>query len=70
MRPGGKSNGQGSDQGQAEQAKGIAKEKSGRAMDDPELEGEGTIDRAAGEVREAVGDVKDKAKRAIDEIKE
>ena len=56
--------------GKAEQAKGIAKEKIGRAIDDPDLEAEGTVDRAAGKIREGVGEVKDKAKRAIDELKD
>ena len=56
--------------GKAEQAKGIAKEKIGRAIDDPDLEAEGTVDRAAGKVREGFGEVKDKAKRAIDELKD
>ena len=32
--------------GKAEQVKGAAKEKIGRAIDDPDLEAEGTIDRA------------------------
>ena len=56
--------------GKAEQVKGIAKEKIGQAIDDPDLEAEGTVDRAAGKVREGVGEVKDKAKRAIEELKD
>ena len=56
--------------GKAEQLKGAAKEKIGRAIDDPDLEAEGTVDRAAGKIREGVGEVKDKAKRAIDELKD
>ena len=56
--------------GKAEQVKGAAKEKIGRAIDDPDLEAEGTVDRAAGKIREGIGEVKDKAKRAIDELKD
>jgi uncharacterized protein YjbJ (UPF0337 family) len=56
--------------GKAEQAKGYVKEKVGQATDDPDLEAEGTADRAAGEVREGYGEVKDKVKRAIDELKD
>ena len=56
--------------GKAEQVKGIAKEKIGQATGDEELEAEGTIDRATGKVREGIGEAKDKAKRAIDELKD
>jgi len=56
--------------GKAEQAKGYVKEKVGQATNDPDLEAEGTADRAAGEVREGYGEVKDKVKRAIDELKD
>jgi uncharacterized protein YjbJ (UPF0337 family) len=56
--------------GKAEQAKGFVKEKIGQATNDPDLEAEGTVERGAGKVREGVGQVKDKAKRAIDELKD
>ena len=56
--------------GKAEQVKGAAKEHIGRATGDEELEAEGTVDRAKGKVREGYGEVKDKAKRAIDELKD
>jgi uncharacterized protein YjbJ (UPF0337 family) len=56
--------------GKAEQIKGAAKEQIGRATGDEELEDEGTVDRAKGQVQEAYGNVKDKAKRAIDELKD
>lgn len=56
--------------GKGQQAKGFVKEKIGQATNDPDLEAEGTLDRAAGKVREGFGKVKDKAKRAIDELKD
>jgi uncharacterized protein YjbJ (UPF0337 family) len=56
--------------GKAEQVKGAAKEHIGRATGDEELEEEGIVDRAKGEVQEGYGKVKDKAKRAIDELKD
>jgi uncharacterized protein YjbJ (UPF0337 family) len=56
--------------GKAEQVKGAAKEKIGQVTDDPETEAEGTAERAAGKIREGYGEVKDKAKRAIDELKD
>ena len=56
--------------GKAEQAKGYVKEKLGEATNDPDLEAEGTADRAAGKVREGYGEVKDKVKRAADELKD
>ncbi|MBI2219497.1 MAG: CsbD family protein [Candidatus Rokubacteria bacterium] len=42
----------------------------GQASNDSELEAEGTADRATGNVREAYGDVKDRAKRAAEEVTE
>ena len=56
--------------GKAEQIKGAAKEHIGRATGDEELEGEGIVDRAKGKVQEGIGNVKDKAKRAADELKD
>lgn len=56
--------------GKAEQLKGGAKEKIGQMTNDPDLEAEGTADRAAGKVREGIGNLKDKAKRAADELKD
>jgi uncharacterized protein YjbJ (UPF0337 family) len=56
--------------GKAQKAKGFAKEKIGQAANDPDLEAEGTVDRGAGEIREGFGEAKDKAKRAIDELKD
>jgi uncharacterized protein YjbJ (UPF0337 family) len=56
--------------GKAERAKGYVKEKLGQATNDPETESEGTAERVKGTVREQWGEVKDKAKRAADEVKE
>ena len=56
--------------GKGEQIKGTAKEHIGRATGDEELEGEGVVDQAKGKVQEGYGNVKDKAKRAIDELKD
>ena len=55
--------------GKFQKAKGAAKENIGRAVDDPEMEAEGAAERFEGTVREGVGEIKDKAKRAIDELK-
>ena len=44
--------------GRVEQAKGVVKEKAGRATRDPETETSGTKDKAKGTVRNKVGDVK------------
>lgn len=44
--------------GRLEQAKGIVKEKAGRATRDPRMENSGTTDKVKGTVRNKVGDVK------------
>ena len=44
--------------GRAEQVKGVAKEKVGRATKDRDVEASGTGDKIAGTVRNKVGDVK------------
>lgn len=43
---------------------GSAKEAVGRATGDKKLEAEGKFDKAKGEIRQTVGDVKDAAKNA------
>jgi uncharacterized protein YjbJ (UPF0337 family) len=44
--------------GRAQQAKGVVKEKIGRATNNPNTEASGTTDKVAGTVRNKVGDVK------------
>ena len=56
--------------GKFEKAKGAAKEKLGRVTNDPEMEGEGTADRAKGEIREGIGKAKEKIRDAADEMTE
>jgi uncharacterized protein YjbJ (UPF0337 family) len=55
--------------GKVEKAKGYVKEKAGQVTGNEDLEAEGIADRAAGEVRETIGEGKDKVKRAADELK-
>ncbi len=44
--------------GRAEQAKGVIKEKVGRATNNPRMEDSGTADRVSGTVRNKVGEIK------------
>ena len=44
--------------GRAEQAKGVVKEKAGRATNNPNTEASGTGDKLSGTVRNKVGDIK------------
>ncbi|MBI1400754.1 CsbD family protein [Hyphomonas sp.] len=48
--------------GTAKQAEGQVKETAGKLTGDKKLEAEGKLDRAEGEARKAVGDVKDALK--------
>jgi len=48
-----------------DEAKGRAKEAAGDLTDDRSLKNEGRVDRASGTVKEKVGGVADKLKRAI-----
>ena len=48
--------------GAAKQMKGAVKEGVGKAAGDAKLEGEGKADKAAGQVQNAVGGVKDTLK--------
>ncbi|MBL8532197.1 MAG: CsbD family protein [Hyphomonadaceae bacterium] len=48
----------------ADKASGAIKEGVGKATGNTKLEAEGKIDKAKGEAREFIGDVKDAAKRA------
>ncbi len=54
--------------GKFDQVKGNVKEKAGQAFDDPELENEGTADRAGGELREGYGTAKRKVGETIEDI--
>jgi uncharacterized protein YjbJ (UPF0337 family) len=55
----GYSNGQRSNQGSAQQAKGAVKEAAGKVFGDKKLETEGKADKAAGKVQNAIGGLKD-----------
>lgn len=48
----------------ADKTSGAIKETAGKVTGNEKLEAEGKYDKAKGEVREVVGDVKDAAKRA------
>ena len=56
--------------GKYEQVKGNVKEKTGKALDDPEMVREGQADRARGNVRETFGEGKRKVGEAIEDIGE
>ncbi len=50
--------------GAADKASGAAKEAAGKVTGNEKLEAEGKFDKAKGEVRQGVGDVKDSLKKA------
>ena len=50
-------------EGSFEQGKGKAKEVAGKVTGDKELEVEGKVDKAKGDVHNVVGDVKDALKK-------
>jgi uncharacterized protein YjbJ (UPF0337 family) len=54
--------------GRVDQAKGAIKEGTGKALDDRDLEAEGTVDKASGKTQATYGDAKEKVKDAIDKI--
>jgi uncharacterized protein YjbJ (UPF0337 family) len=54
--------------GKLDQAKGIAKEKVGKAIDDRNLESEGEADRAGGKVQEKIGTARRKVGEAIEDL--
>jgi uncharacterized protein YjbJ (UPF0337 family) len=56
--------------GKAEKAKGYVKEKAGELTNNPDLEAEGTVDRASGAVREGFGKAKRKVKEGIEDVAE
>ena len=56
--------------GKAQKAKGYVKEETGEALNDPELEAEGRVERAGGKLREGFGKAKEKVSDAADRILE
>lgn len=57
-------------EGKGKQIKGAAKEKAGEWTDDESLKEEGTMDRVKGNVQQAAGKVRHKAKDLADDVKE
>ena len=57
-------------EGKGKQIKGAAKEKAGEWTDDESLKEEGTMDRVKGNVQQAAGKVRRKAKDLTEDIKE
>ncbi|MFL5893404.1 MAG: CsbD family protein [Solirubrobacterales bacterium] len=51
--------------GNADEAKGRAKEAAGDLTKNKDLKREGKVDRASGEVKDKVGDASDKVKDAV-----
>ena len=56
--------------GKAQKAKGYVKDKTGEILDDPQLEAEGKIERAAGTVREGFGRAKRTVQEGIEDVRE
>ena len=56
--------------GQFDEAKGRAKEAAGSLTDDDDLKREGKADRAAGTVKGAVENVKDKINDTVDKVRD
>jgi uncharacterized protein YjbJ (UPF0337 family) len=55
-------------EGKFDQAKGRTKEVVGRAIDDRELEDEGTADRAGGNAKEGFGKARRKVGEALEDL--
>ena len=53
--------------GKAKQAKGSIKRKAGELTDNPDLEAEGAVDQAAGQVQEGFGKAKQEVREVIDD---
>ena len=56
--------------GTTDDLKGRAEEAAGDLTDDKDLKREGQADRAAGKVKDALDDMKDKAEDVVDSIKD
>ena len=54
--------------GRVEEAKGSIKEAAGKAVGNPNLQDQGTVDKAAGKVQAGYGDAKEKVKKAVDKL--
>jgi uncharacterized protein YjbJ (UPF0337 family) len=54
--------------GKAERAKGWVKDKAGEITNNPDLEAEGEVDQAEGQLREGYGAAKRKVKETVDEV--
>ena len=54
--------------GKAETLKGKVKQGIGRAADDPELQGEGAVDEAAGRTQETFGRARRKVGEAVKDV--
>ena len=55
-------------EGKFDGAKGTVKENVGRALNDRDLEAEGTADRAGGNIQEGFGTAKRKVGEAVEDI--
>jgi uncharacterized protein YjbJ (UPF0337 family) len=56
--------------GKSDQAKGKIKEAAGALTDDDKLKKEGQADQRAGDAKEVVQNVADKAEKVIDDVKQ
>ncbi|HWA00644.1 MAG TPA: CsbD family protein [Caulobacterales bacterium] len=55
--------------GAADKASGAMKDAAGKATGNDKLRAQGAVDKAKGAVRQGVGDVKDAARKAKDDMK-
>ena len=55
-------------EGKFDRAKGTVKENVGRALNDRDMEADGTADRASGNVQEGFGTAKRKVGEAVEDI--
>lgn len=55
--------------GEKDQAKGRVKEAAGSLTDDEDLKREGRTDQAAGDVKDKVGQAKEKIEGAVDSVR-
>jgi uncharacterized protein YjbJ (UPF0337 family) len=56
--------------GKAQKAKGRVKDKTGEILNDPQLEAEGEIERAAGTMGEGFGHARRKVQEGIEDVRE
>ena len=52
--------------GRVEEAKGSVKETAGKVVGNPNLQTEGSVDKAAGRAQATYGDAKEQIKKAVD----